>query len=249
MAGGTGAAGRHVVQIAADRGHDVAVLSRAHGVDLLAAPGLGPRLDGIDAVIDVTSIATQSAAASRRFFGKITTALLQAEAAAGVPHHVALSIVGADRAPFGYYAGKQLQERLVQAGPVPWTILRATQFHEFAEQTLQRFRFGPVCAAPRMVSQPVAAREVAERLVALAEGAPAGSAADLAGPETLRMAHLVRETARALGISTRVVELPLPGGFGRALRDGTLLGGADADRGVLTFAEWVAQLRTRGAGA
>src|SRR5690606_28447067 len=103
-----------------------------------------------------------------------------AEAAAGVGHHVALSIVGVDRAPYGYYAGKALQERLVTEGEVPWTILCATQFHEFAGQIYGQVKLGPIVVVPVMRSQPVAAREVAERLVELATDAPAGRVPDLA---------------------------------------------------------------------
>lgn len=242
VAGGTGAVGKHVTAVALERGHDVVVLARSTGVDLTTGGGLAAALEGVDAVIDVTSIATQSAAASREFFGTVTTTLLDAELAAGVGHHLALSIVGSNTAPFGYYAGKQEQEQLVAADRVPWTILRATQFHEFAKQMHERFRFGPVTLVPRMTSQPVAAREVAERLVARAEGAPVGHATDLGGPEVLRMSAMVRDYTRAIGARGAVIELPLPGGFGRAMRDGTTLTGPAADRGTQTFAAWLTAL-------
>jgi uncharacterized protein YbjT (DUF2867 family) len=133
----------------------------------------------------------------------------------------------------------------VRAGRVPWTILRATQFHEFAAQILGQVRVGPVSLVPKMMSQPVAAREVAERLVELAESGPAGLATDLAGPEVLRMRDLVRAYATATGVTGPILELPLPGGFGKALRDGTILAGPGADRGTQTFAEWIAELPTR----
>ncbi|RYI99987.1 MAG: SDR family oxidoreductase, partial [Actinomycetales bacterium] len=187
VAGGTGMVGRHVVEVARERGHDVAVLSRGEGVDLLAATGLEQALAGVDVVVDVTSTQTQKSEESEAFFGTVTRNLLAAEAEAGVSHHVALSIVGIDAAPEGYYAGKALQERLVSEGAVSWTILRATQFHEFAEQIHGSFALGPVMVVPRMVSEPVAAREVGERLVELAVAAPVGRATDLGGPATLRM--------------------------------------------------------------
>jgi len=242
VAGGTGAVGKPVTEVARERGHEVIVLSRQAGVDLTNSAGLAGALEGVDVVIDVTSVQTQSADASRRFFGTVTSTLLDAELAAGVRHHVALSIVGSDKAPFGYYAGKQEQERLVAAGRVPWTILRATQFHEFARQIFDEFRLGPIALVPRMVSQPVAAREVAERLVSLAEGAPAGHATELGGPEVLRMSTMVKKYARAIGSRGPVLELPLPGGFGRAMRDGTVLSGPAADRGIQTYDEWVTTL-------
>jgi uncharacterized protein YbjT (DUF2867 family) len=240
VAGGTGTVGRHVVDVARGRGHDTAVLSRSTGVDLVTGTGLGETLAGVDAVVDVTSVLTQSAGVATEFFRAVTTNLLAAEAAAGVGHHLVLSIVGVDRAPHGYYAGKVAQEELLTTSPVPWTVLRATQFHEFAGQLHDRVVLGPLHVVPVLRSQPVAAREVAERLVDLAETGPAGRARDLAGPEELRMADAVRRWARATGRGGIVLALPLPGRFGRALRDGTLLAGPDADRGTRTFAQWLA---------
>ena len=199
-------------------------------------------LDGVDTVIDVASVQTLSDAASRDFFGAVTRTLLAAEVAAGVRHHVALSIVGVDDAPHGYYAGKVLQEQLVESGPVPWTILRATQFHEFAGQIFDTAKVGPLVLVPRMRSQPVAAREVAERLVAFAVGEPAGRAKDLAGPGEERMADMARRWATAAGRRGRVVEVPLPGAYGRALGDGTLLARPGSDLGVQTFDAWLAAM-------
>jgi uncharacterized protein YbjT (DUF2867 family) len=242
VAGGTGTVGRHVVDVVGERGHEAVVLSRAHGVDLVAGTGLDAVLDGVDAVVDVTSVMTQSGKRAVRFFRAVTTNLLAAEARAGVGHHVALSVVGCDRAPEGHYAGKVAQEELVTAGPVPWTLLRATQFHEFAGQLHAQLAFGPVHAVPVMRAQPVAAREVAERLVALVEAGPAGRVADLAGPEVLRMTDMVRGFARATGRGGVVLPVPLPGRLGRAFRDGTLLPGPTADRGVRTFDRWLTEL-------
>jgi len=242
VAGGTGAVGRLVVEVAQGRGHGAVVLSRSAGIDLTVGHELATALAGVDAVIDVTSTSTQSGKASEAFFGGVTRNLLAAEQAAGVGHHLALSIVGSDRAPFGYYAGKALQEDLVSSGPVPWTILRATQFHEFAQQMFARFSLGPISLVPTMRSQPVAAREVAERLVTLAEGGPVGRSADLAGPEVLQMADMVRAYATAIGRKPRILQVPLPGGFGKAMRDGTILAGPDADHGMRTFDEWVAEV-------
>lgn len=242
VAGGTGTVGRHVVDVATGLGHDTVVLSRSAGVDLIAGAGVERALAGVDAVIDVTSVSTQSARRSRDFFGAVTTHLLRAEQDAGIAHHVALSVVGAARAPHGYYAGKAVQEQLVADGPVPWTLLRATQFHEFAQQLLGQVRVGPLDLVPVMRSRPVAAREVAQRLVELAAKGPGGRVRDLGGPQELRMVDVVRDLARATGRRGPVLAVPLPGGFGRALRDGTTLPGPGADHGVQTFAEWVAAL-------
>ncbi len=238
VAGGTGTVGVHVVEVARERGHEVVVLSRSAGVDLVSGSGLPDALSGVDAVIDVASTQTIAAKESTAFFAAVTRNLLTAEGAAGVRHHVALSIVGIDKAPYAYYAGKVEQERLVRAGAVPWTILRATQFHEFAAQIRSQTSFGPLTVVPRMVSQPIAAREVAERLIDLAERPPAGRVADLGGPREERMAKMVRRYARAIGARGPVLEVPLPGAYGRAMRDGTLVTTQDSDHGLQTFDQW-----------
>lgn len=119
VAGGTGVVGRHVVEVATAHGHEVVVLARSTGTDLLRGDGLEQVLTGVDVVIDLTSVQTQAARRSRTFFGTVTSNLLAAEQRAGVGHHVVLGIVGSDLGDGGYYAGKVLQERLVAEGPVP----------------------------------------------------------------------------------------------------------------------------------
>lgn len=242
VAGGTGQVGTHVVEVARERGHEVVVLSRGNGVDLVAGTGVADALAGVDIVVDVSSVFTLKTAESVSFFETVSRTLLAAEEDAGVPHHVALSIVGIDNATEGYYAGKQAQERIVQSGLVPWTLLRATQFHEFAPQVFGSVKLGPVSAAPKMRTQPIAAREVAERLVELAEGAPAGRVRDLAGPREESLPDMVRAYARATGQGRWVIGIPMPGETGRQQRDGSALPGPDADRGRQTYAEWVAAL-------
>lgn len=236
VAGGTGVVGRHVVDVARERGHDVVVLSRSEGVDLTTAAGLAGRLDGVAVVIDTSNQVSQKRADSEAFFGGVTRTLLSAEAAAGVRHHVVLSIVGIDDVDSGYYAGKRLQERLLAEGPVPWSVLRATQFHEFAEQALHFVRVGPFSLVPRMLSQPVAAREVGEALVDLAEGDAVGRAPELAGPERLQIVDLARKVARG----RRVVPVRMPGSAGKAMRTGALVPKGNGPRGSLTFDAWLA---------
>ncbi len=163
VAGGAGTVGHYIVEQATTAGHDVVVLSRSNGVDLVTGDGARAAIDGADAVIDVASIQTLSATASRKFFGTVTEKLLAAARGADV-HHVALSIVGAAQAPAGYYAGKLLQEQLVAASAGHWSILRATQFHEFAVQVLAQAKILGAHLVPRMRSQPVAASEVAAAL-------------------------------------------------------------------------------------
>ncbi|TPW77580.1 SDR family oxidoreductase [Schumannella soli] len=241
IAGATGVVGRHTVAAAEAAGHEVVPLSRSAGHDILDAAATATALDDVQALIDVTSVATIKGRESVEFFERGTRALLEAERLAGVPHHVALSIVGIDDIDDGYYAGKLAQERVLTAehGAVDWTVLRATQFHEFAEQTLVRATIGPVTVAPKALVRTVAAREVGARLAELAAGAPAGRASDLAGPEQASLADLMRQMLQHDGARRRLVEARLPGAFGRGMASGSLAGEPDADRGSITFDAWL----------
>jgi uncharacterized protein YbjT (DUF2867 family) len=249
VAGATGTVGRHVVAVAGERGHEVVPLSRATGVDLTTGAGLAQRLEGVEAVVDVANTTAQSRRGAEAFFGAVTGGLLAAERAAGVGHHATLSIIGVDGVPSGYYAGKRLQERLLRESDQPWSLLRAGQFHEFAEQALGFVRVGPWSLVPVMRSQPVAAREVAEALVSLVEQGPSGRVADLAGPEVLSVPDMAREVSRVRGLGRRVVPVRLPGAAGRGMRDGTLTAeGASATIGSTTFAQWLAEVADRPGG-
>ena len=156
-----------------------------------------------------------------RFFETAGRNLLAAGERAGVAHHVMLSIVGVDRVGWGYYEGKLRQEGLVKAGAVPWTVLRATQFHEFPEQLLARVP-GPVAPAPLMRSQPVAVSEVAAALAELAAGPALGTAPELAGPREESMPDMVRRLVLAMRV---------PGAAGRAMAGGALLPSGEGPRG------------------
>jgi uncharacterized protein YbjT (DUF2867 family) len=242
IAGGTGVVGRHVVREAQQRGHEALVLSRSSGVDLTSAAGLDTALGGVDVVIDVSNINATRRSVAVEFFNEVTSNLLRAEQRAGVGHHVALSIVGIDRVPFGYYEGKLRQEQLCLAPDVvPSTILRATQFHEFAAQLLQRTpRTFPIVPVPVMRAQTVAAREVAAALLMAATQPPAGRLPDLAGPRVERMDALVKQVLQAQQRRALVVPFPLPGRAGRAMADGSLTPQSDGPRGTLTFDAWLA---------
>ena len=240
IAGGTGVVGRHVVEVAETSGHETVILSRSHGVDLVEGSRLDEHLTGVDAVIDTASVQTMSASTSMDFFRTVTQHLVTAGRRCGVGHHVALSIIGANEAPFSYYAGKQVQENLVLAQP-NGTVVRAAQFHEFCSQTLERTALGPVCVVPTMRSQPVAAAEVAALLVDIATQAPQGEGPSMAGPEEIRVADMIRRFSEHEGRRRLVMEAPLPGAFGRAMRDGTLLGDAESRIGSQTFDSWLEQ--------
>ncbi|MGA0567554.1 SDR family oxidoreductase [Rathayibacter sp. KR2-224] len=241
VAGGTGIVGRHVEAALKARGHEPVTLSRSAGVDLLSASGLEEAVQGVAAVVDVTSTTSQSAKAAVRFFGTVTRNLLAAEKRAGVPHHVALSIVGAAKADSGYYAGKAAQERILLAMPGGWSMVRATQFHEFAQQMTTRAAFGPLQLAPVARCQPIAAAEVGEALAEIALGEPRGLDRDLAGPREEQLTHMIRAYLAARGMRRVVIDFGMPGAMGRGMRDGGILPGPDARLGTQTFDEWLAQ--------
>lgn len=238
VAGGTGAVGRLVVEAARAHGDEPVVLARSVGADVVTGNGLSEALTGADVVIDVSNVSTMRRTTAEAFFDAASRNLLAAGQAAGVGHHIALSIVGIDRVNLGYYAGKRRQEELVLAGPVPATVLRATQFHEFALQLLERS--GPLPLVPVMRSQPVAAREVAAALVRAAHQPPAGMAPELAGPEQHLMPDLVRRVLRAQGRRRPVVPLRLPGAAGTAMASGGLMPTTAGPRGTQTFDQWLA---------
>jgi len=244
VAGGTGTVGRHTVEAVRRAGHDAVVLSRSQGVDLVTGKGLDYALAGADAVIDVASIETLKASAAIEFFTAATGNLVSAAANAGVTQIVLLSIVGIDRIPYDYYAGKIAQEKIVEASRVPWTILRATQFHEFAEQMFERAKLGPIHVAPNARTQPVAASEVGARLAALAIADPQGRVRDLAGPREEQLSDMVRAFARRTGFRGWIPRLNVPGPQMAGMRAGHALPGPDADLGRQTFTEWLAARST-----
>ncbi|AEV83988.1 3-beta hydroxysteroid dehydrogenase [Actinoplanes sp. SE50] len=242
VAGGTGWLGKLVVAEAERAGHEVVVIARSRGVDLVSGNGLTDALRGVDVVVDVSNVQTLSGRKATEFFETVTRNLLNAERRAGVRHHVLVSIIGVDRVEWGYYQAKLHQEQIALNGPVPATVLRAAQFHEFAEQSLTRFG-GPVAVVPAMLSQPVAAREVAVELVRLAEGEPAGLAPEIAGPEPLQMADLVRRVARTRGPRKWVLTATMPGKAGRAMATGGNLPATPGLRGTQTFDQWLTESR------
>lgn len=239
VAGGTGLVGRLVVAALDGAGHEPVVLARSRGVDVTTGAGLDPALAGVEAVIDVSNLTTTRRQRSVDFFTAATTRLLDSGRRAGVRHHVALSVVGADRVDFGYYLGKRRQEELLLESGAPVSVLRATQFHEFAGQLLDRSG-GPVAVVPRMRMQPVAAREVADALVALATGPAVGLAAELAGPRPEQLVELTRRMLAARRSRRLLLPVRLPGAVGRGMVGGALLPAGPGPRGRQTFEQWLA---------
>ena len=242
IAGGTGVVGRHAVRAAQAQGHDVVVLSRSEGTDVLSGAGLEERLVGVDAVIDALNTTSLSRRKATEFFRATSRHLLEAGARHGVAHHIVLSIVGIDGIDASYYAGKLAQEQTVRDSAVPHTITRAAQFHEFAGQISARTSLGPFTIAPRLLARPVAAREVGEHLVQVAEAGPAGRAPDLIGPDELTLAEMIRRQYAHDGTSRRVLEMRFPGAYGRGLASTALRGDpSGAVIGEMTFAQWLGQ--------
>lgn len=239
VAGGTGTVGRHVVAIARERGHHVVSLSRTEGVDLVSGHGLDQALQGVETVIDVAGIQTMSTKKAVDFFTNATQNLLAAEKKAGVRHHVALSIVGIDNANSGLYAGKLVQEDEVRHGGIPWTLLRSTQFHEFVPMSIKAASVGPLVFVPTMLTQPVAAEEVAAALVDAAEAGPHGRLPDLGGPRAEQLKSLVAAYLAKTRQKKRIVPLRVPGAMGKAMRSGALIPAPGSAVGRETFLEWL----------
>ncbi|MBQ0922703.1 SDR family oxidoreductase [Saccharopolyspora endophytica] len=242
IAGGTGLVGSKVVAKVRAAGHEPVVIARSRGTNLITGEGLLEALRDCRAVIDVSNVVTTRKKVSIDFFSRATANLLRAARQADVDHLVTLSIVGCDAVDLGYYFGKRVQEELVEAGDVPWTILRATQFFEFPEPLLAMK--SPIAVIPRMLSQPVAADEVAEALTRYATQAPAGHAPDLAGPERLQMTDMARRLLTARGRHRPVLPLPIPGRLGEQLATGALLPQGDHTRSPKTFAQHLTETNT-----
>ena len=238
VVGGTGLAGGYAVEALRAAGHSVRVVSRSTGVDITTGEGLDAALAGVDVAIDATNSMSVRRSTATRFFEQGARRLQRAAKAQGVQHIVLLSIVGMERVRgYGYYDAKLAQERAATAGDVPVTVLRATQFHEFAAQLLARTRMGPFAVVPHIRSQPVAARTVGEHLARLATERP-GGVVELAGPKVHDIADLARRLVRQWG-GPRVVAVSLPGKAGRDMRGDALLATAETTIDGPAFGEWV----------
>lgn len=240
VVGGSGRMGAQVVRALREAGVTAVTLSRRTGFDLVRSDSdaLTRALAGIDAVVDCSDAADRR----RATFEASATALSRAAVRAGVGQLVAVSIVGIDRpglARMGYYRGKLAQERALASGSVPLTVVRSTQWYGFADQVyaaLRLGRWGRTGLAPAMRMQPVADHAVAARLARAALEGPGETRIELAGPEPMNLADLVRSVWRARGVRARVAALPIPGlpGF----TDGSLLPGPEAELDPTTVEEW-----------
>ncbi|WP_433247107.1 SDR family oxidoreductase [Actinomadura nitritigenes] len=240
VAGATGNIGALTVAALQKAGHDVVRISRSLGVDLVTGDGLDAALAGVGAVVDATNATAADPAETVAFFTAATRNLLAAEERAGVGHHVLLSIAGVDRVEGNaHYAGKREQERLVAAGPVPWSIVPATQFHDFAAMLAGWTERDGVAAIPPLLVQPVAPADVADVLTEVAAGTPQGRCPDLAGPEPQDLVDMARRTHQARGRTVKLVPT-WAGPLGTDMAGDVLLPGEGARIAPTTFEEWLA---------
>jgi uncharacterized protein YbjT (DUF2867 family) len=243
VAGATGNIGARTVVALERDGHEVVGMSRKLGVDLSTGAGLDDALAGVEAVVDASNGPVLGRDETVAWFAAATGNLLAAEQRAGVRHHVLLSIVGIHEiAGNAHYAGKREQERLVSDGPVPWTILPATQFHDFAVTVAGWTEHDGVSQIPPLLVQPVDPDDVAAVLAEIAAGEPLGRHPGLAGPETQDLVDMCRRTLQAQGRSLRLVPTwssPL----GTEMAGNVLLPGKDARIAATTFEEWLAKIR------
>ncbi|WAA65004.1 SDR family oxidoreductase [Microbacterium oxydans] len=241
VAGGTGRIGRLVVAELERTGQEAVSLSRGEGVDLLTGVGLRQRLEGADAVIDATNPPVADIAEAEHAFATITRNLLTAETEAGVGHHVALSIAALDAvAGNPHYYGKRAQEREVTAGTVPFTIMRATQFHDFPAMIAEWTVVDGEAIVPPLLMQPIAPADVAAALVATAVGTPLSGSFDIAGPRTEDAVDMARRT-----LAVRGRDLPLRAAWrdaalGVEFAGEVLIPGPDARLAPTSFDDWLA---------
>lgn len=242
VAGATGRVGRHTVDVLNEGGHDVVAISRSNGVDVITGDGLAAALEGVEIVIDTSTGPSAEQGPATEFFTTATRNLGEAGGKAGVRRLVVVSIIGTDRATAGYGAAKQAHERAALAGPVPARILRAAQFHEFVEVLMGWGRQGDVIYLPKMRTQIVAARTVAEALAAMAlSPEPEGARpAEIAGPREEYLPDLAQLVAAKRGEQVKIEAVSNPADPDDALNsDGGLLPSPHATLAGPTFAEWL----------
>ncbi|MEU1755523.1 SDR family oxidoreductase [Micromonospora matsumotoense] len=241
--GGSGLIGSRLVALLGQQGHQAVPASPRTGVDTLTGAGVAEALDGADVVVDVSNSPSFEETAVLAFFETSTRTLLEAEAKAGVRHHVALSIVGTDRIPdSGYMRAKVAQEALIAGADIPWTVVRATQFFEFVPAIVDAAVVGDEVRLPPALIQPIAADDVVTALAEIAVGAPVDGIVELAGPQRFPLDELGRETLTAAGDPRPVVTDPQGRYFGALLVEQSLVPLGDGARtGGTRLAEWRAR--------
>ena len=239
--GGTGLIGSKLVAKLRDHGHD-AIVAALPGVNTLTGEGLAEAMSGADVVVDVSNSPSFEDSAVMNFFQTSTRNLLAAEAREGVRHHVALSVVGTERlSESGYFRAKIAQEELIKAGPIPYSIVHATQFFEFVKSIADAATAGNAVKLSSALIQPMAADDVASAVGRVAVGPPLNGVVEVAGPEQFRLDGLIRLGLAAKGDSREVISDPEARYFGARLRERTLLPGAKATLASTRFEDWIAR--------
>src|SRR5215468_717494 len=245
--GGSGLIGKKLVTILRQKGHEVVPASPSSGVNTLTGEGLAQALAGANVVVDVTNSPSWEDAAVMAFFDTSTRNLLAAERATGVGHHVALSVVGADRMPdSGYMRAKVNQEGLIQAGGVPYSIVRATQFFEFLGGIAESGAEGDAVRLSTAPMQPLAADDVAAALADVAAGAPSNATVEVAGPEKTSIAEFVGRFMAASGDKRTVIADPKALYYGAVMGSLGIAPRANPRVGPTWFEEWFRRSVSRG---
>jgi uncharacterized protein YbjT (DUF2867 family) len=238
--GGSGLIGKKLVKNLRQQGHEVVAASPSSGVNTVTGEGLAQALDGAQVVVDVANAPSWEDNAVLAFFETSGRNILAAEAAAGIGHHVALSVVGTDRLlASGYFRAKMAQENLIKASPIPYTIVRATQFFDFVGGIAQSATEGQTVRLPPVLMQPIASDDVAAGMTDAAPAEPLNGTVDLAGPEPIRQDDLVRRFLNATGDTRTVITDPKALYFGIAVNDQSLTPGDHPRLGPTRFEDWL----------
>jgi uncharacterized protein YbjT (DUF2867 family) len=244
--GGTGLIGSKAVEKLVKHGHHALPASPDTGVNTLTGEGLNEALAGATVVVDVSNSPSFEDAAVMEFFETSTRNILDAEAAAGVGHHVALSVVGTERlADSGYMRAKLAQEKLIKGSAIPFSIVHATQFFEFARRIADDASDGDTVRVPAVLIQPMAADDVAAAVYNVTLAAPLNNTVEIAGPEPLPFEDFVRRGLRAAGDQRVVVSDPRALYFGAHLSERSLLPGDGARLAETRFDDWLGRLAQR----
>jgi uncharacterized protein YbjT (DUF2867 family) len=238
--GGTGLIGSKVVNLLRARGHEVVAASPSQGINSITGEGLTGALTGAQVVVDVTNSPSFEDKAVLEFFETSTRNVLAAEAKTGVLHHVALSVVGSERLPAsGYLRAKVAQEKLIQASPIPYTIVRATQFFEFVGRIADEATSGQTVHLPSALFQPIFSDDLAANLARISVVKPLNGTIELAGPDAFPFDEAVRQYLVAKRDSRAVVKDEQACYFGTTLEKGSLIPGDNALLGSTHFADWL----------
>jgi uncharacterized protein YbjT (DUF2867 family) len=240
--GGSGLIGSKVVRKLVEHGHQMVSASRASGVNTLTGEGLAEAFEGAAVVVDVSNSPSFEDAAVLKFFETSTGNLLAAEAAAGVGHHVALSVVGTERlSESGYFRAKIAQEQLIKRSSIPYSIVRATQFFEFITGIADAATDGNTVRLAPVLIQPMAAEDVASEVSRISEGSPVNGMVEVAGPQQFRLDELVRRVLRERRDPREVITDPHALYFGAEVGEHTLVPGDDASLAETRLDDWLSQ--------